>query len=85
MAGKSATCGFEVGRRMSSIVAILDVSSMSNLVVFLMQSASVSSLVFPPGWVRSASATNLCGDSTYSFSQHRRGTCSHHGGVATWL
>ena len=24
-------------------------------------------------------------DGTYSFSQHRQGTCSHHGGVATWL
>jgi hypothetical protein len=26
-------------------------------------------------------ATALCGDGTYSFSQHRNGTCSHHGGV----
>jgi hypothetical protein len=32
-----------------------------------------------------AGATAQCGDSTYSFSQHRSGTCSHHGGVATWL
>lgn len=30
-------------------------------------------------------ATALCNDGTYSFSQHRRGTCSHHGGVRTWL
>ena len=30
-------------------------------------------------------ATAQCGDGTYSFSQHRSGTCSHHGGVATWL
>lgn len=30
-------------------------------------------------------ATAQCGDGTYSFSQHRQGTCSHHGGVATWL
>ena len=30
-------------------------------------------------------ATALCRDGTYSFSQHRRGTCSHHGGVETWL
>ena len=30
-------------------------------------------------------ATAICGDGTYSFSQHRRGTCSHHGGVAQWL
>ena len=30
-------------------------------------------------------ATAQCGDGTYSYSQSRRGTCSHHGGVATWL
>lgn len=33
----------------------------------------------PPG------ATAVCRDGTYSFSQSRRGTCSHHGGVAKWL
>ena len=33
----------------------------------------------PPG------ATARCTDGTYSFSQHRSGTCSHHGGVAQWL
>lgn len=31
-----------------------------------------------------AGASARCGDGTYSFSQHRRGTCSHHGGVSTW-
>ena len=30
-------------------------------------------------------ATAQCRDKTYSFSQHRSGTCSGHGGVATWL
>ncbi len=30
-------------------------------------------------------ATALCRDNTYSFSQHHRGTCSHHGGVAKWI
>lgn len=30
-------------------------------------------------------ATARCGDGTYSYSQHRSGTCSHHGGVAQWL
>jgi len=39
--------------------------------------AGVSSA--PPG------ATALCRDGTYSYSQHRSGTCSHHGGVAKWL
>jgi hypothetical protein len=33
----------------------------------------------PPG------ATALCRDGTYSYSKHRSGTCSHHGGVAKWL
>jgi Protein of unknown function (DUF3761) len=32
-----------------------------------------------------ADATARCRDGTYSFSQHRRGTCSHHGGVERWL
>jgi membrane protein implicated in regulation of membrane protease activity len=30
-------------------------------------------------------ATAVCADGTYSYSQHRSGTCSHHGGVAEWL
>jgi hypothetical protein len=33
----------------------------------------------PPG------ATAQCRDGTYSYSAHRSGTCSHHGGVAVWL
>ena len=32
-----------------------------------------------------AGATAQCTDGSYSFSQHRRGTCSYHGGVAQWL
>ncbi|WP_208006713.1 G5 domain-containing protein [Aeromicrobium phragmitis] len=32
-----------------------------------------------------AGATARCNDGTWSFSQSRRGTCSHHGGVAAWL
>jgi len=31
-----------------------------------------------------AGATAQCNDGTYSFSQHHSGTCSGHGGVATW-
>jgi hypothetical protein len=33
----------------------------------------------PPG------ASAQCRDGTYSYSQHRSGTCSRHGGVAVWL
>src|SRR5262245_43809525 len=29
-------------------------------------------------------ATAICRDGTYSYSQSRRGTYSHHGGVARW-
>jgi len=32
-----------------------------------------------------AGATARCRDGSYSFSRHRSGTCSHHGGVAQWL
>jgi hypothetical protein len=30
-------------------------------------------------------ATARCEDGTYSFSESRSGTCSHHGGVSEWL
>ncbi|MFD8205572.1 DUF3761 domain-containing protein [Streptomyces sp. NPDC059695] len=32
-----------------------------------------------------AGTTAPCNDGSYSYSAHRRGTCSHHGGVAVWL
>jgi len=32
-----------------------------------------------------AGATAQCSDVTYSFSEHRQGTCSPHGGVMQWL
>ena len=32
-----------------------------------------------------AGATARCSDGTWSFSENHRGTCSHHGGVASWL
>jgi multidrug efflux pump subunit AcrA (membrane-fusion protein) len=30
------------------------------------------------------SPTAICADGTYSYSLHRQGTCSHHGGVDVW-
>ncbi len=33
---------------------------------------------------RPSGASARCADGTYSFSQSRRGTCSHHGGVVEW-
>ncbi|WP_084068950.1 DUF3761 domain-containing protein [Paraburkholderia heleia] len=45
-------------------------------------------LVHAPAHSRNGSApigaTARCGDGTYSFSQHRSGTCSRHHGVAEW-
>ena len=35
--------------------------------------------------VNPSGATARCGDGTLSYSAHRRGTCSHHGGVAQWF
>jgi hypothetical protein len=32
-----------------------------------------------------AGVTAICEDGTYSYSQHRSGTCSHHGGVKQWI
>lgn len=32
-----------------------------------------------------AGATAICKDGSYSYSQHRSGTCSGHGGVRSWL
>ncbi|WP_395826399.1 DUF3761 domain-containing protein [Collimonas sp.] len=32
-----------------------------------------------------ATASAQCRDGSYSFSKHRSGTCSRHGGVAEWL
>lgn len=37
-----------------------------------------------PTYDRPAGATAKCKDGTYSSSANRRGTCSHHGGVAVW-
>lgn len=31
-----------------------------------------------------AAASAQCVDGTYSYSVHRQGTCSHHGGVSEW-
>jgi len=42
----------------------------------------VSSPVFSE--TKPAGSTARCRDGSYSFSQHRRGTCSYHGGVAEW-
>ena len=45
---------------------------------------SIHSPAYSPGGAPPG-ATAQCADGTYSFSTHRQGTCSHHGGVAKWL
>jgi hypothetical protein len=45
----------------------------------LSRSAPTGAAATPSG------ATARCRDGSYSYSQHRQGTCSHHGGVAEWL
>jgi hypothetical protein len=49
--------------------------------------ASASKAAHPAAGSSSApaGATALCRDGTYSYSQHRSGTCSRHGGVSSWL
>ena len=37
------------------------------------------------GSTSTSGATAQCRDGSYSNSQHRSGTCSHHGGVARWI
>lgn len=39
----------------------------------------------PPPPADPIGATAQCVDLTYSYSQHRRGTCSHHHGVLRWI
>jgi len=48
---------------------------------------SKGDMVQSPTYYKStpAGATAECNDGTFSFSQSRRGTCSHHGGVKRWL
>lgn len=52
----------------------------------IVRSAGQLGRTTPTGAVAAPSgATAECRDGTYSYSQHRQGTCSHHGGVAEWL
>lgn len=46
---------------------------------------STSSSTTSSGSSSSSTATAQCRDGSYSYSQHRSGTCSHHGGVARWI
>jgi hypothetical protein len=47
--------------------------------------AALGALIYLDARYPSTRATARCNDGTYSFSQHRQGTCSYHGGVRYWL
>lgn len=49
------------------------------------QGEAVRRPVHPMGNQALPGASAQCRDGSYSFSVNRRGTCSHHGGVAEWL
>lgn len=46
---------------------------------------SDGNVVCRPSTANTGGATAICRDGSYSYSQHRSGTCSHHGGVSRWL
>lgn len=46
---------------------------------------SADNTVCRPSATNTGGATAICKDGTYSYSQSRSGTCSHHGGVSRWL
>jgi hypothetical protein len=46
---------------------------------------SAGNTVCSPSSSNTGGATAVCKDGTYSYSQSRKGTCSHHGGVSRWL
>jgi hypothetical protein len=46
---------------------------------------SRTSTLSPPTFDPLQGVTAICQDGTYSYSQHRQGTCSHHGGVKEWI
>jgi hypothetical protein len=50
-----------------------------------MATITASASVTPTTPTAPVGATAICKDGTYSYSATRSGTCSHHGGVRTWL
>ena len=73
-----------------SLSVIIGANLLSNTVVFAASNYYTNSSgnkVHVPEYkeVSPTGSSALCRDKTYSFSQHKRGTCSHHGGVSKWL
>jgi hypothetical protein len=76
--------GKEVGRKLvSNAVTVQPVNEVKKLGTYVAP-AYVPPAPTPAATVPSSGATAQCRDGTPSYSQHRSGTCSHHGGVAVW-
>ena len=58
---------------------IWPLSSLSAPGTFILPSVALA-----PADPNAAGATAVCADGSWSFSAHRSGTCSHHGGVHWW-
>ena len=67
------------------LTSTLSTASPSPTVAVLPTNTLVIVLPAPTTKTYPAGASAICNDGTYSFSAHRRGTCSHHGGVKVWL
>jgi len=83
----SCASTFEAAQQQAS-AAVVGLWTMPTQISFATQAVSPTQVLLPannpqPGDTSGASA--ICNDGTYSYSAHRRGTCSHHGGVAQWL
>jgi hypothetical protein len=72
----------------SVVSAPADVSPTPVAVAVDPPSAAAPILAPPPvdpyAAATAAGATAVCADGTWSYSQNRSGTCSHHGGVHWW-
>jgi Protein of unknown function (DUF3761) len=80
---KNHSCGLSVSA-IATVAALLLASAALAADVKIPPPVALTKCVLPDPDAPPA-ATARCRDGTYSFSQHRRGTCSDHLGVAEWL
>lgn len=76
-------CNYQVGYIYSIYLRSYSSSFGSDTYYYNSKGEKVQSPTYYPYVPKGATAR--CVDGTYSFSKSRRGTCSHHGGVAQWL
>jgi hypothetical protein len=56
-----------------------------HIIIAIIFFSALASGVYYVFWGHSPLATTQCRDGTTSYSLHRQGTCSWHGGVAMWF